>query len=59
MQANPLPSPPKLSWRKQSMLSPFTLKGEALKELKKFGNREIIAIGVQELKQAKKSLAQP
>lgn len=52
--ANPPPSEAELEEAKHAV----TLKGEALKELKKGGNKEVIAAGVQELKQAKESFAQ-
>eukprot|EP00250_Pteridium_aquilinum_P014639 c22110_g1_i1 orf=386-2074(+) len=52
--ANPPPSEADLETAKHDV----TLKGEALKELKKGGSKEIIAAGVHDLKQAKELLVQ-
>ncbi|MCO5582696.1 hypothetical protein L7F22_036595 [Adiantum nelumboides] len=52
--ANPPPSEAEL----EEVRHAVTLKGEALKELKKGGNKDMIAGGVQELKRAKEILMQ-
>ncbi|KAH7441450.1 hypothetical protein KP509_03G038800 [Ceratopteris richardii] len=51
---NPPPSEAELETAKQAVVS----KGEAVTELKKGGNKEMIAAGVQELKSAKDTLMQ-
>lgn len=53
-QANPPPSEAELEEAKSAV----TMKGEALKDLKKGGNKDIIAAGVLELKRAKEFLGQ-
>lgn len=53
-QANPPPSEADLEEAKHVV----TMKGEALKDLKKGGNKESIAAGLQELKRAKDFLGQ-